>query len=123
MKENVILNKSFDFALRIVKLYKYLTKTKNEYILSKQLIRSGTSIGANITEATQAQSKADFISKLSIALKETSETKYWLKLLHCAEYMDKREYDSVVADATEIEKILVSIVKSSKTTSGKESET
>ncbi len=120
MKENIILDKSFEFALRKVKLYKYLTKTKNEYILSKQLIRSGTSIGANVTEAVQAQSKADFISKLSIALKETSETKYWLKLLYGSEYLEEREYDSIVADATEIEKLLVSILKTSKTTIDKE---
>ena len=79
--ENIIENKSFHFAIRIVNLYKYLCRTQKEFILSKQLLRAGTSIGANVAESQQAQSRADFISKLSIALKETSETKYWLRLL------------------------------------------
>ena len=81
MKEIVIANLSMDFALRIVNLYKYLIDEKNEYVMSKQLLRSGTSIGANIAESEHAQSKADFISKLYIALKEANETKYWLSLL------------------------------------------
>ena len=83
--ENVIEIKSFDFAVRIVNLYKYLTNEKKEFVLSKQLLRSGTSIGANISEAQQAQSRADFLSKLEIALKEASETKYWLRLLYATE--------------------------------------
>lgn len=113
--DNVVEKKSFDFAVRIVKLCKYLSEEKKEYVLSKQLIRSGTSIGANICEAQQGQSKADFVSKMSIALKEASETKYWLRLLRATEYLSEKEQDSILADCVEIEKILVSIVKSSKT--------
>lgn len=87
---------------------------KKEYTLSEQLLRSGTSIGANITEAQQAQSKADFVSKLSIALKEASETKYWIRLLHATEYLSAQEYQSICADCTEIEKILVASIKTAK---------
>ena len=112
--DNVIENKSFDFAVRIVNLYKYLTNKKNEYVLSKQLLRSGTSIGANVAEAEQAQSKPDFISKMNIALKETSETKYWIKLLQTTEYLSQDETSSILADCVELEKILVSIIKSSR---------
>ena len=112
--ENVIETKSFDFAVRIVNLYKYLTDTKKEYVLSKQLLRSGTSIGANVAEAEQAQSKPDFVSKMNIALKETSETKYWIKLLHATDYLSEEESSSILADCIELEKILVSIIKSSK---------
>ena len=112
--DNVIERKSFDFAIRIVNLYKYLADTKKEYVLSKQLLRSGTSIGANISEAQQAQSRADFISKLSIALKETSETKYWLKLLYATEYLAEPEFASIFADGVEIEKLLTKILKTSK---------
>ncbi len=89
--ENVIENKSFGFAVRIVKLYKYLCDKKKEYVLSKQLLRSGTSIGANVAEAQQEQSKADCISKISIALKETTETKYWLKLLNATDFLSDNE--------------------------------
>ena len=88
MKENVILDKSFDFAVRIVNLYKYLSSTKKEYVLSKQLLRSGTSIGANINESQAAQSRNDFISKLSIASKEAKESKYWIDLLVKTDYLD-----------------------------------
>lgn len=112
--DNVIESKSFDFAIRIVNLYKYLTDKKNEYVLSKQLLRSGTSIGANVAEAEQAQSKPDFVSKMSIALKETSETKYWIKLLQATDFLSKEESSSILADCIELEKILVSIIKSSK---------
>ena len=112
--DNVIESKSFDFAIRIVNLYKYLTDKKNEYVLSKQLLRSGTSIGANVAEAEQAQSKPDFVSKMSIALKETSETKYWIKLLQATVFLSKEESSSILADCIELEKILVSIIKSSK---------
>ena len=87
MDKNIIVDKSFEFAIRVVNLYKYLCEKKNEYTLSKQLLRSGTSIGANVVEAQQAQSKADFISKISIALKEATETKYWLQLLQAANYL------------------------------------
>jgi len=89
--KSIVEEKSFKFAVRIVRLYKYLTEKKKEKVLSKQLLRSGTSIGANIAEAEQAQSNADFVSKLSIALKETSETKYWIKLMKETEYLSIEE--------------------------------
>ena len=111
---NVIENKSFDFAIRIVNLYKYLCKNKKEYVLSKQVLRSGTSIGANVSEAQQAQSKADFISKISIALKEATETNYWLRLLNATEYLSQSEINSILDDCIEIEKILTAILRSSK---------
>ena len=112
--DNIIESKSFDFAIRIVNSYKYLTGKKNEYVLSKQFLRSGTSIGANVAEAEQAQSKPDFISKMNIALKETSETKYWIKLLQATDFLSEEESSSILADCIELEKILVSIIKSSK---------
>ena len=112
--ENVIENKSFNFAVRIINLYKYLTDKKNEYVLSKQLLRSGTSIGANVAEAEQAQSKPDFVSKMNIALKETSETKYLIKLLQSTDYLSQEESNSILDDCVELEKILVKIIKSSK---------
>ena len=112
--DNVIEAKSFNFAIRIVKSYGYLTDTKKEFVLSKQLLRSGTSIGANVAEAEQAQSRPDFVSKMSIALKEAAETKYWLKLLKTTEILSAREGDSLLADCVELEKLLVSILKSSR---------
>lgn len=112
--DNVIENKSFQFAIRIVRLYKFLCEEKKEYILSKQLLRAGTSIGANITESQQAQSKPDFVSKISIALKEASETKYWIKLLGATEYLSENQTKSILDDCVEIEKILVTILKSAK---------
>lgn len=112
--ENIIEKKSFDFAVRIVRLYKFLCDKKKEFVLSKQLLRSGTSIGANVAEAQQAQSKADFISKISIALKETTETQYWLRLLNAADYLSDVEIKTILADCVEIEKILTTILKSSK---------
>ena len=111
---NFIEMKSFNFAVRIIDLYKYLTDKKKEYVLSKQLLRSGTSIGANVAEAEQAQSRLDFISKMNIALKETSETKYWIKLLQATDYLSQEESSSVLDDCVELEKILVRIIKSSK---------
>ena len=111
---NIIEEKSFAFAIRIVNLYKHLNETKNEFILSKQLLRSGTSIGANVAEAEQAQSTPDFVSKMSIALKEASETKYWIRLLASTNYLTEAESASILNDCVELEKILVSIVKSSK---------
>ena len=111
--ENVSEIKSFNFAIRIVNLHKYLC-SKDEYTLSNQLLRSGTSIGANVAEAEQAQSTADFISKMSIALKETSETKYWLRLLNKTEYITDTQFTSIFEDCVELEKILVSIIKSTK---------
>ena len=112
--DNLIESKSFDFALRIVKLCTYLQTEKKEYVLSKQLLRSGTSIGANIVEAQQAQSRPDFISKMSISLKEAAETNYWLRLLHASNFLTEKEYDSIYPDCKELEKLLTSIVKSSR---------
>ncbi len=111
---NNVQDKSFKFAIRIVNLYKLMCRERKEYVLSKQVLRSGTSIGANVTEAQQAQSKADFRSKLNIALKETTETKYWLRLLAATDYLTEEEYESILADCIEIEKILVASVKSLK---------
>ena len=106
--------KSFQFATRIVKVYKYMTESKKEFILSKQLLRCGTSIGANISESQQGQSRADFISKLSIALKEACETNYWLRLLHATDYLSDAEFNSLIQDCQELEKMLTAIIKSSK---------
>ena len=111
---NIIEEKSFAFAIRIVNLYKHLNEVKKEFVLSKQLLRSGTSIGANVAEAEQAQSTPDFVSKMSIALKEASETKYWIRLLASTGYLTEAETVSILNDCVEIEKILVSIIKSSK---------
>ena len=114
MKDNVIATKSFQFAIRIVNLYKYLTNQKSEFILSKQLLRCGTSIGANIAEAEKAQSKADFIAKIGIALKEASETDYWLRLLHQTEYINNAEFSSLQSDIDELIRILSSIRKTTQ---------
>ena len=114
--ENIVEEKSFRFAVRIVHLHKHLCSNKKEYILSKQLLRSGTSIGANIAEAQQAQSRADFTAKLNIALKETSETKYWIRLLKETDYLTNAESSSILTDCCEIEKLLVSILKSLRDT-------
>ena len=111
---NIIEEKSFAFAIRVVNLYKHLNDTRKEFVLSKQLLRSGTSIGANVAEAAQAQSTPDFVSKLNIALKEASETKYWIRLLASTNYLTEAEAASMLNDCVELEKILVSIVKSSK---------
>ena len=113
MEQNV-QNKSFQFAVRIVKLCKILRDDRQEYVLSKQLLRSGTSIGANIAEAQQAQSRADFLSKLNISLKETTETLYWLRLLEATDYITKSEYESIISDCIELEKILTASVKAMK---------
>ncbi len=109
----LIEDKTYSFALRIIKAYKYLTD-KNIYVLSKQLLRSGTSIGANCREAVYAQSKMDFVSKLSIALKETNETIYWLELLHDSGFLTDESYNSIHADGVEILKLLISIIRTSK---------
>ncbi len=108
---NAIEEKSFDFAVRIVNLYKHLTNEKNEYVLSKQLLRSGTSIGANVAEAQKGQTKPDFNTKMNIALKEANETYYWLKLLYRTDYLTEKEFSSVSGDIKEIISILVSICK------------
>ena len=115
INESVIKPKADDFALRIVKLYKHLTKEKKEFVISNQLLRSGTSIGANVTEAEYGISKADFRAKMSIALKEAAETEYWLNLLYKSEYLTKREYDSLKSDLSPIIRILISIVKNTDT--------
>ena len=112
--EQTVERKSFLFAVRIVKLSKHLNTDKKEYVLSKQLLRSGTSIGANITEAEQAQSKADFVSKMNIALKEAVETNYWLRLLQATDYLSETEFMSIYSDCRELEKMLTAIVKTSK---------
>ena len=111
--ENVIVVKSKNFALRIIKLYQYLTDTKKEFILSKQVLRSGTSIGANVKEGIRGQSKADFYAKLNISLKEASETEYWLELLHESGYLEGHEndFETLYSECQEIIKILVSILK------------
>jgi len=113
MKENIIKNKSFDFALRIVKLYKFLCD-KKELVLSKQLLRSGTAIGALIREAEHAESKADFIHKMAISLKEANETEYWIDLLYESNYLDKTAYKSIKPDIQELLKLLISIIKATK---------
>ncbi len=112
--KNAIRQKSFMFAIRIVKLARYLQEHKKEYILSKQLMRSGTSIGANVSESQQAQSRADFISKLNIALKEAAETSYWLQLLKATDDLSPGEFESVYSDCQEIEKLLTAIIRSTK---------
>jgi four helix bundle protein len=116
VKDNVILDKSLEFAIRVVKLYKYLCDEKKEYILSKQLLRSGTSIGANINEAQAGQSKADFIAKMAIASKEARESKYWINLLIKTDYLNKHDVHvrTLVNEIDEIVKLLTSIVKSSQ---------
>ena len=113
-RDNLIARLSLDFALRIVKLRKYLSETKNEYILSKQILRSGTSIGANIYESEHAQSKDDFLAKLYISLKEANETKYWLELLHLSDYIDDNQYESIINDLGNIIGTLVNIIKKTK---------
>ena len=114
MKENILIDKSIAFASRIIKLHQYLIKTKKETIISKQIVRSGTSIGANINEANYGQSKADFISKMHIALKETAETEYWLKLLAMSEYITEDIGESLLSDCLEIKRILISSINTAK---------
>ena len=112
--DNAIKEKSKAFALRIIRIYQYLREQKHEFVLSKQILRSGTSIGANIREAQRAQSKPDFYSKMNIALKEADETSYWLELLFESEYIDKAAFESVYSDCEEIIKLLTSITKTQK---------
>jgi four helix bundle protein len=112
--ENVLRDKSYTFALRVIKLYKYLTVEKKEFVLSKQVLRSGTSIGANVVEANQAQSKADFIHKLSISLKESFETQYWIELLRDSEYVAGNLADSLISDCCELQKILTASIRTAK---------
>ena len=114
MNENIIVDKSFQFAIRMVRLYQFLTKKKKEFILSKQLLRSGTSIGANISEAQRGQSIADFHAKMAIALKEANETHYWLELLYHTDYLSEPQYTSLINDTDELIKILIAICKASE---------
>ena len=102
IKENVVKDKSFAFSVRIIRLYQYLCSDKKEYVLSKQLLRSGTAIGALIREAEQAESKADFIHKLAIALKEANETDYWLDLLKETDYLEDKAFNSIKNDVVEL---------------------
>lgn len=113
-RENAIVVKSKAFALRMIKLYKFLTDEKHEYIMSKQLLRSSTSIGANVKEAIRGQSKADFYAKLNISLKEASETEYWLELLHESNFIETSSFESVYADCQELIKLLVAITKTQR---------
>ncbi len=115
MRDNIIVDKSFQFAIRIVNLYKHISTEKKELIISKQLLRSGTSIGADVAEGQRAQSNADFYTKMSIVLKEANETGYWLRLLHKTEYLTEKEFESIYSDIDEIIAILTSICKASQT--------
>ena len=114
MKNNVIKDKSFDFAIRIVKLYQYLSTEKKEFTLSKQLLRSGTSIGAMVREAEHAESKSDFIHKFAIAQKEANESVYWLELLKATDYLNDNEFENINSDAIAILKLITSILKTTK---------
>jgi len=114
MKNNIVKNKSFDFAIRIVKLYQYLSSEKKEFILSKQLLRSETSIGAMIREAEHAESKSDFIHKFAVAQKEANEVIYWLELLKATDYLNQKEFENINNDAVSILKLITSIIKTSK---------
>ena len=111
MSKSIVADKSFSFAVRIVRLYKWICAEKKEFVLSKQLLRSGTSIGANVSEALQGQSKRDFLMKMNIALKEASETKYWLRLLKETEYLSDKQQQPILNDCIELEKLLTSIVR------------
>ncbi|WP_227687044.1 four helix bundle protein [Spirosoma arboris] len=113
-KDNIVLDKSFRFAVRIIRLYQHLKETKKEYILSKQMLRSGTSVGANVREGNNAESKADFIHKLGIAQKETDETIYWLELLKETDYLNQTEFNSIYGDADELLKLIRSIILTAK---------
>lgn len=114
-RENAVKDKSFAFAIRVVNVYKFLTVEKKEFVMSKQLLRSGTAIGALYREAEQAESKQDFIHKLGIAQKECNETLYWLELLNATDYIENKALQSLLTDARELMKLLTSIIKSTKT--------
>lgn len=114
MKENVLIEKSIEFGARIVRLQRYLVETKHETVLAKQILRSGTSIGANINEAQYGNSRADFIAKLHIALKETAETEYWLHLLEKSDYLEKSMAASLLKDCLEIKRILITSINTAK---------
>jgi four helix bundle protein len=113
-KENIIIDKSFAFAVRIVRLYQFLSTEKKEFVLSKQLVRCGTSVGANIREAHNAESKLDFIHKMGISQKEIGETIFWLDLLAATDYLKQKEFESIKTDAEELNKIIRSIILTTK---------
>lgn len=115
MKDNPVSDKSFAFALRIIKLYKYLCDEKTEYVLSKAVLSSGTNIGKHVKEALSGESRQVFISEMAIALKKASETEYWLELLRAADYLDEKAFSSISEDCQELIRMLTSIVKTSKT--------
>ena len=115
--DSVVYEKSYTFAIRVVKLYRYLQDEHREFVLSKQLLRSGTSIGALVREARFAQSRSDFIHKLSIALKEANETEYWIDLMHDTNFLNRKMYDSIKKDIDELIRLLVSIIKTTKESS------
>lgn len=115
MSKSIVRDKSRSFAIRVIRLYKYLTDEKKEFVMSKQLLRSGTSVGANLAEQEFAISDADYLSKTSIALKEAAESAYWLDLLHETEYLNNSEYNNINTDCNELIKMLVASVKSMKT--------
>ncbi|WP_226065262.1 four helix bundle protein [Kaistella polysaccharea] len=119
MENNTVAEKSIAFSIRLIKIYKILTQDRKEYILSKQLLRSGTAIGALIREAEHGQSKADFLNKMNIALKEANETDYWLLLLYKGEFLNEKEYQSIIEDCTELLKMLIKIVKTTKENLGR----
>lgn len=114
MGESILSTKSYAFALRIIKLYQFMADERREYVLSKQVLKSGTSIGANIEESVHGQSKTDFIHKLSIAQKEANETNYWLRLLKDSEYLENRLAESLLNDCIEIQKLLAASIKTAK---------
>lgn len=116
MSDSLVLEKSKVFALRIVRLYRYLCNEKNEFVLSKQVLLSGTYIGAHIKEATQAESRTVFVQEMAVALRKASETEYWLELLHVSDLIDEKAFGSIKTDCTELIKMLTSIVKTSKST-------
>jgi four helix bundle protein len=116
--KSIVENKAYAFALRIIKAYKYLSQEQREFILSKQVLRSGTAIGALTREAEHAQSKADFINKMNVALKEANETEYWLMLLRDSKYINEKTFASIHKDCDELIRLLVSIVKTSKKNHG-----
>lgn len=118
MAKSIVQEKADAFAVRVVKAYKYITNEKREYVMSKQLYRSGTSVQANIAEAQYAQSHKDFINKMSIALKEANESRRWIGLLHKTEYINDREYKSIYGDVNEIVMILISIIRKGKNNNG-----
>jgi len=112
--QSILKSKSFDFAVRVIKLYKFLKKNYSEYELSQQLLRCGTAVGALIREAEHGESRKDFLHKLNISLKEANECVYWLDLLHATDYINKRMYESIMKDAVELLKMLISSVKTTK---------